>query len=296
MKKHEYLKEATTATAGGREIGSRLTDFRISSDLFSKFETLREHPGYSQVKDVHLCDPEFPTAVTCTPSEAELLFTLVDKLRPRNPLEIGSYIGWSTAHIASALEDVRLQCVEPFFMTDEFLTQTINKQVLERFRQNMLRCSLLEKIDLITKPSPQCLAAKAPDDGWDFLFLDGWHNHGQPLRDIEGVLPYLSPQAVVALHDAWVPDVRDAMLRLMCDGFSVYSLNTANFLTICFRSEFFAGWDDFRRTGSETRHNLAQAAIMRNYLGLCEKSVSEFCSAFGIPNLYQSDRWLETAA
>jgi predicted O-methyltransferase YrrM len=270
-----------------RQIGPRLTDFPISKDLFLKFGHLQGHSGYSAVKDVHLFDPEFPSAITCTPSEAQLLYTLVDKLNPQRPLEIGSYMGWSTAHIALALKNTRLQCIEPFFETDDFFNQITSGPAQERFRQNMKRCELWDKIILITESSPECLGAYHPQDGWDFLFLDGWHNHGQPLKDVEEVLPFLSANAVVALHDPWVPDVRDAMLYLMDNGFYVYSLDTANFLTICFRGEAFKGWDEFYRIASGAEHRIEQAHIMRQYSGLCERSIREACKAFKISYNYR---------
>lgn len=274
---------------GRRKMRERLADFPVSKELFYKFGNLRCHYGYSQVRDVHLYDPEFPWAITCTPSEAELLHTLVSKFHPRRPLEIGSYMGWSTAHIVLALNNTKLQCIEPFFETDAFFKHRTSERALERFRQNMNMCGCWDRIDLISLPSPGCLKEQCPEGGWDFLFLDGWHNHGQPLKDIEGVLPYLRPQAVVVLHDPWVPDVRDAMLRLMYYGFSVYSLDTANFLTVCFRGEPFAGWDEFCGVASEMRHRLEQARVMRRYLGLCEMSIHAVCDAFKIPFRYHSD-------
>ena len=274
------------------QVRSRLTDFPISNDLFSKMGSLHYHPGYSSVKDLHLYDPDFPSAITCTPSEAELLHTLIYNLKPERPVEIGSYMGWSTAHIISALGNRKLHCIEPFFETDASFNQKTNEHAAERFRQNMDRCGYADHIELITLPSPQCLSSHCPTGGWDFLFLDGWHNHGQPLRDVEGMISLLSPNAVVALHDPWVPDVRDAMLRLMYFGFSIYSLDTANFLTVCFRGTPFIGWRKFCKVASETRHRLEQAEVMRHYLGLCEISIGEVSKVLNIPCLYYGENWL----
>lgn len=270
-----------------REIGERLACFPLSESLFYTFGTLRYHPGYSPVRDFHLYDPEFPSAITCTPSEAELLHALVNCLHPKRPVEIGSYMGWSTAHIISALGETKLQCIEPFLETDALFNRKTCERALERFRRNMRMCGCWDCINLITLPSPDCLKEQCPEGGWDFLFLDGWHNHGQPLKDIEGALPYLNQRAVVVLHDSWVPDVRDAMLYLMYHGFSAYSLDTANFLTVCFREDPFPRWGEFYDVASEQRHRLEQAVIMRHYLGLCEMSINKVCDVFKISCRYQ---------
>jgi len=52
-----------------------LEPYPPSRRLFDRFEALQYHAGYSGVTDTHLYDPQFPAAITCMPSEAELLFT-----------------------------------------------------------------------------------------------------------------------------------------------------------------------------------------------------------------------------
>jgi predicted O-methyltransferase YrrM len=275
------------APAGRLDYEARLNEFSLSRDVYLKFANLHYHPGYSRVEDVHFVDSEFPWSVTCTPSEAELLHDLVKVLRCRSPLEIGSYIGWSTAHIASSLQhNTKLQCVEPFYECDNPPEFKHNQRALLRFRENLMTVGCWSSVELITGPSPECLSGCAPAAGWDFVFLDGWHNNGQPLRDIDGLLPHLNSTVALAIHDPWVPDVRDGVMRLMSFGFEVCSLNTANFLTVAWRGIAPADWAAFCRIASQPRHVLREAQIMRNYIGLCERSVLEGCVAFGIPYHY----------
>lgn len=264
----------------------RLRQFPKAIEIYDAFTTLRDHVGYSGIEDVHLHDPEFPLGITCTPSEAELLTVLVQMVRPSAPLEIGSYLGWSAAHMASALDAAVLQCVEPFHMTNAEFGQIPDERAAARFKANLTNAGFWDRIDLIQRPSPDCLADCHPPGGWDFAFVDGWHNHGQPLRDVEKLIPLLTDDAIVVLHDPWVPDVRDAMLWLLLSGFSVVSLNTANFLTICFRREKPKRLERLFNAARQVRHNLEGSRIKRNYLGLCERSVGQFCRSFDVPFRY----------
>jgi predicted O-methyltransferase YrrM len=72
---------------------------------------------------------------------------------------------------------------------------------------------------------------------WDFVFLDGWHLDGQPLRDMQMVLPFLSDTSVVALHDTWMPDVFHAARLLLQNGWQMHVFPTANTLTLCYKTE-----------------------------------------------------------
>jgi hypothetical protein len=79
-----------------------LTRHELSSRLLSRFEALVYHPGMSGNTDVHYQDREILGAVCCTPAEAMLMHHAARLCNPLHPIEIGSYIGWSSAHIASS--------------------------------------------------------------------------------------------------------------------------------------------------------------------------------------------------
>jgi len=268
------------------DIYKSLERFPLARQLFPHFKFLQFHPGYSGAEDIHLVDPELPGAITCTPSEAELLAMIVRALRPDNPLEIGSYIGWSTAHLAAASTN-RLQCIEPFIYGEDYSGQLRSDLAAGRFRENVIAAALEDRIILVEEPSPACLRSTCPSNGWDFVFLDGWHNNGQPIRDVKGLLPLLRQDVVLVLHDIWIADVRDAMLLLMREGFSAYSLQTANFLTICVRGTLEREkWGSVAVEANSTAHVLKSAARLRPEIGLSEDTIGETCSALEIPNRY----------
>ena len=266
-----------------------LNAYPLSRRLFECFPALEPHPGYSPARDIHLSDQDFPGPITCTPSEGGLLFALADIWNPRRPLEIGSFIGWSTAHIASALKTTQLQCIEPFLVSESPETDPPSALAARRFRENIARSGCQEKVRLIPEPSPTSLMPNRPEGGWDFVFLDGWHNDGQPLRDVEGLLPCLAAKALVILHDTWIPDVRDAMLRLLDAGFLVYSLDTANYIGVCVRGEDIGHWEKFRAIALEKRHVLDAAQALRRHVGLSVSSIQAACDALriGFPDQYR---------
>lgn len=141
-----------------------------------------------------------------------LLCESVGRRRPRWAVEIGSYVGWSAAHILAGFEGVRLVCMDPMVEAKD------GEATVDRFWENLGRAGLAERVQLVLEESPGWLARYAPAGGWDWAFVDGNHVDGQPLRDVRGLAPLLSEDAVVWLHDTWMPDVRRAADWLELQG------------------------------------------------------------------------------
>ena len=217
-----------------------LRQFEISERLFKGFPFLEPHRGASGICDLHFQDRELRGAIACTPAEATLLHLAALNLKPQKALEIGSYIGWSSAHIASALDN-KLTCVDPFLEIGSSLMEETSQCAKQRFLDNMARCGLDQKIKLVCGKSPDILPELVPNGGWDFAFVDGWHLDDQPVRDLIGLLPYLQGEAVIILHDPWIRDVRDGLVLLLLKGFNLYVCDTANYLTFCWRGQLTDG-------------------------------------------------------
>jgi predicted O-methyltransferase YrrM len=250
-----------------------LTRHELSAELLEKFEELVYHPGISGNPDTHYQDHELRGAGCCTPSEAMLMYHAARLCSPASALEIGSYVGWSTAHIAHGLPRGGLTCVDPF---TEVGTHADAGPALakERFLQNMQRAAVAEKLRLVSECSPDIIPSIAPDGGWDFIFIDGWHFHGQPLRDVIGVLPHAAPMAVILLHDVWMVPVRDALLHLVARGWSFHVFDTSNYLTILWQAEPPAWLDELRQIGEGESFKLASAASRRFQFGLDDASLA----------------------
>jgi hypothetical protein len=123
---------------------------------------------------------------------------------------------------------------------------TANNIVRSRFAMNLGRLGVIKRVDLIQAKSPDVLPSIAPKRGWDFVFLDGWHFDGQPSRDVTGLLPHLSKNAVLWLHDCWMGDIKNAMLILEENGYHASHFVTSNRLTAFWKQEP-VWWDAFWR-------------------------------------------------
>jgi predicted O-methyltransferase YrrM len=131
--------------------------------------------------------------------ERVLLYALIYALKPRMVLEIGTCEGGSALIIGGSLDDIgggHIVCVDQKFQISE-RTWTL----------------LSHRVTRVEGTTPGVLrdAARAAGTPFDFAFIDGDHSTAGLLRDIEGTLPLLAPQAYLLFHDAQHPDVRAAL-------------------------------------------------------------------------------------
>ena len=154
---------------------------------------------------------------------------LSGRARPDTVLEIGSFIGFSTAVIAYALKDNgkgNLHCIDP------------NVQHLSVRRPMAHACAMLKRLNLDTyvtchkgffsrplKYRPQgreVLGEKIKSlmPTVDLAFIDGDHSTIGVLQDILLVLPHLSKKATLVLHDVrtW-STVRRAIITIFRNNY-----------------------------------------------------------------------------
>lgn len=246
-----------------------------SRRLLDAFEELVFHPGMSGNTDVHYQDREIRGAVCCTVSEAMLMHHVARLSQPGYALEIGSYIGWSSAHLASGLTRCALTCVDPFLETGGpgAGQASAAEAAYRRFQQNMARAGVADKVRLTRGKSPDVIPAVSEGISWDFVFVDGWHLQGQPVRDVAGVLPFVSAGAVMLLHDLWIADVRDALLYLVGRGWSYRIFDTANYLTVLWRGTAPPWLDELVGIAEQPGFVLESARARRFVFGLVEESI-----------------------
>jgi len=190
-----------------RSIALRRTPGPISAYLLTCFPDLvamedEVEPAY--------CDISFAGLTMATWKEAELLHMLVKHAKPKHVLEIGTAVGWTAAHMATALgDDGDIACVDPFTENARGLGEC-NLDVLARLYGNMDRADVIDKYAIHVAESPAILSSIAPEGGWDLVFLDSWQHDGQPLKDIQGVLPLINPKTIIVMHDFHVSGVKEA--------------------------------------------------------------------------------------
>lgn len=181
-------------------------------------------------------------AATVTDREAWLLYRAVSLLQPPYILEIGAYVGYSTAHLAYAAPGI-VWTVDPF---TEFRSRQgeHNAKLEGLFWEHLRAAGLSDKVALVVDRSPECLPAISPPGGWDFVFIDGWHQGEQPRRDVRGVVAVSHPRTVIAMHDTWIPDVAAAYDELLAQGWNTLALPTPGALAFCWLDPP-DGWAEF---------------------------------------------------
>ncbi|TLD68435.1 class I SAM-dependent methyltransferase [Phragmitibacter flavus] len=258
------------------------TKFPLSRDLLEKLPTLVAHGYPSGNPDLHYQDTDVKTGIACTEAEACLLHHAARLAQPRAAMEIGSYIGWSTVHIAAGLPaSSTLTCVDPF-LKGGGLHETKDLDAEARFLANIKAGGAQEKVRLAAEKSPQVLDSIAPEGGWDWAFVDGWHMDGQPLKDLIGVLPLITPDAVIFLHDCWGADVRDALSFLLASGWDAHVFDTSNYLTICWKIR--PAWmDEYISLGSQPEYVNGVAQARKIFHGLADASLQAIKEAYVQP-------------
>lgn len=264
-----------------RRLALARTSHALSAQLLREaFPELVYHPGTSGNTDVHYQDREIRGAVCCTPTEAMLLHHAARLCDPAAALEIGSYVGWSTAHIAGGLRRGALTCVDPFLETGEGGADA-GARAHARFRQNLERAGLATKVRLVREKSPEALPALSAGVRWDFVLIDGWHLSGAPLRDVLGVLPYLAERPVLLLHDLWIADVRDAFTHLVACGWGCHVFDTANYLALLWPFEAPRWLPELQRIADDPAFVLTAARGRRFLHGLGADSIDTIRLAAG---------------
>lgn len=150
--------------------------------------------------------------------EAELLFHLAARVRSGQVVvEIGSFLGRSTAHIALAVaEGVPVYAIDP---------HTGDKTWVERFsirdadtspafRRNMAQLGLESRVHALVATSADAAAQWAEERPIGLLFVDGWHSSDAVFEDGSLWLPHLAPDGCVVFDDWASPEVWDGMMRL----------------------------------------------------------------------------------
>lgn len=162
------------------------------------------------------------SAVCCTEQEALILYDLTKKIKPEIFIEIGSYAGWSSAHVIKGLKPYSW-----FIAVDNF-SECKNPDLIKQLLSRQL--SNHDYAITINQDSTEFLSnfnKKA-----DVIFIDGFHRNGKPLEDIKAAIKVLKPDGYIILHDTWMPDVNKACDWLIEQGYQSWTFTTDNQLEI----------------------------------------------------------------
>ena len=114
-------------------------------------------------------------------------------------LEIGSYMGESTAMFASSMIFDEIHCIDPFIGTEEFNSRHSYswEDVYEEFKINT---RFFNNVNLHMGLSYN-LYDKFEDGQFDLIYIDANHEYDDVKRDIELYLPKLAKNGLIGGHD-----------------------------------------------------------------------------------------------
>ena len=182
----------------------RKIDSQTLSQIFNNEDLKAEYQAIRPiVKNLGL--PEDTGGVNIGDQQA--IFYLIKHFEPQNVLEVGTFIGCSTVHIALAQKDkpdAKLTTVDIRNVNDPTTKPWINHGSKSAPSQNITEVGCADKVTFIAQDSKKYLTTY---DGpkYDFIFLDGSHKATEVYLEIPKSLNILAEGGIILLHD-YFPD------------------------------------------------------------------------------------------
>lgn len=196
---------------------------KLSFEILASNPHLVYHsPVNPQTTSAHYTIYNENSAVCCTAEEAMLLYKITEQLQPELVVEVGSYAGWSSAHILAAMNSD-----SSFIAVDNF-SECTNPDLVK----DVLLTSLNAYINCVIYEQDSTEFLQSCESKANMIFIDGFHRDGKPLMDVKAAMNCLAPNGVLILHDVWMPDVRIAHDWLISQGFNHHTYQTDNYLTV----------------------------------------------------------------
>jgi len=168
------------------------------------------------------------------PSVSEFLGELAFYQRANNVVELGCYVGWTSAHIALGLQAAgnggQLWCLD------------YDARFLDAARSNLTRLGLNGSVKFVKGLSLESATLAALPKTIDLLFIDTSHEYRDTLNEIAAYLPKLAPGGLIVLHDSIS---QDGVRRAVFDRWP-------DFETLTFATEFGNGLTVMRSHSSAT--------------------------------------------
>ncbi len=147
----------------------------------------------------------------------EILFLelLCDALKPENIYVIGNAFGWSTIALALMNPSAKVIAADPEVEAGRTLTDKIVRQ--ERLN-----------VAVVTGSSPEItpeIIELFPGGELDLVLVDGFHSNECMVQDTAGVMPYLSNNSIVLLHDVIQHNLLAGLKRLEIEYGGDYDLS-----------------------------------------------------------------------
>lgn len=160
---------------------------------------------------------EFVRAALSSPRQCEILFRLVEKLKPKITIELGSALGISTAYLAQAYTSGQVYALE-------------GNPLFGETAQNVIDDHCIHNVKFVIGDFDSTLGPTLERSGpVDFAFIDGNHRYQPTIAYFKQICEHASPEAVIVIDDirwspemlrAWKAILDDPEVRISVDAFS----------------------------------------------------------------------------
>lgn len=141
------------------------------------------------------------------PGDRRAIYYLIRHFRPASVLEVGTHIGASTLHIASALSAVfgdgvvggKLVSVDVNDVNSSDTKPWLNYGSVSSPVEMMREMNFDSFVEFVTKDSYEFLTTGSAR--FDFIFLDGDHAASTVYKEVPAALKLLNPGGIILLHD-----------------------------------------------------------------------------------------------
>ena len=139
---------------------------------------------------------------------------LVDWLRPRTIVELGTYMGDSVLHFCQAVYtlDLPTRCTAIDTWTGDAQTGSYGPEILENLRA--YHDPLYGRFSNLLQSTFDAAAPQFPNASIDLLHIDGLHTYDAVRHDFDTWLPKISSRGIVLLHDTQVKQGGFGVFRL----------------------------------------------------------------------------------
>jgi predicted O-methyltransferase YrrM len=178
-------------------------------DLAKIFDCFESRDDWSQAEAdlIRACQIEDGTTGGVNPGDRRAVWYLIKGFGATSVLEIGTHVGASTVHIASALQSMKRRdpSISPHLVTVD--VQDVNSEVgawkgygLTSSPRDMIQAiGCDDLVSFVTENSLTFL--DRCKDKYDFIFLDGDHSASTVYQEIPRALKVLKKDGVILLHD-----------------------------------------------------------------------------------------------
>jgi predicted O-methyltransferase YrrM len=171
-------------------------------------------------------DRRNPDAGFINRDEASILYNSALLFRGKPCLEVGSWRGWSTVHLA--LGSGMLDIIDPLLGNPDFA---------ESITGSCAAAGVLDKVSFHPGESPQAIHTLAQSSGkrWSLIFIDADHEGDAPRLDAEAARLYTADTAMMLFHDLASPYVAAGLDAMRNAGWRTMVYQTMQIMGVAWR-------------------------------------------------------------